>query len=178
VTGRLIVDLGEDGTVTVGTLAGDGELPSVAECAALSWPLGGEALEDLRWYLEDYLIAPFGVYGDRGARVGASLGEWGEAVFSSVFGSGPARDAYLGMRARGEVEVVFRSASPSLLGLPWELMSHPGRDRPLALEAASVGRSLLMPPDAPETVAVPGGRLRVLMVISRPAGAGDVRAEQ
>ena len=26
-TGRLIVDLAEDGTVTVGTLAGDGELP-------------------------------------------------------------------------------------------------------------------------------------------------------
>ena len=119
-------------------------------------------------------MAPFGVYEDRGARVGASLREWGEAVFSSVFGSGPARDAYLRMRARGGVEVVFRSASPSLLGLPWELMRDPGADRPLALEAAGVGRSLPMRTGRPATVAVPGGRLRVLMVIS-PAGRGGGR---
>ena len=120
---RLIVDLDDDGTVTVSTAWGDGEQLSAAGRATLSWPLGEEALEDLRWYLEDYLLAPFGVYEDRGARVGASLGRWGETVFSSVFGSGPARDAYLEMRARGDVEVVFRSASPSLLGLPRELMA-------------------------------------------------------
>jgi CHAT domain len=74
----------------------------------------------------------------------------------------------------GNFALVFRSASPSLLGLPWELMADPGRDRPLALEVAGVGRSLPVAPDAPQTVAVPGGRLRVLMVISRPAGGGDV----
>jgi tetratricopeptide (TPR) repeat protein len=61
-----------------------------------------------------------------------------------------------------------------MLGLPWELMTDPVRGRPLALEVAGVGRSLLLPPDAAQTVAVPGGRLRVLMVISRPSGAGDV----
>ncbi len=173
-TGRLIVDLGEDGTVTVSTLGGDGELPVAGKPAALSWPLDDGALEGLRWYLEDYLIAPYGVYEDQGARIGASLREWGEQMFSSVFGSGPTRDAYLGMRARGDVELVFRSASPSLLGLPWELMADPGRDRPLALEVAGVGRSLPVAPDAPQTVAVPGGRLRMLMVISRPAGSRDV----
>jgi tetratricopeptide (TPR) repeat protein len=172
-TGRLIVDLGEEGEVTVGTLA-DGELPAAGKPVALSWPLDDDALENLRWYLEDYLIAPYGVYEDQGARIGASLREWGEQVFSSVFGSGLARDAYLGMRARGDVELVFRSASPLLLGLPWELMADPGRDRPLALEVAGVGRSLPVAPDAAQTVAVPGGRLRVLMVISRPAGGGDV----
>jgi tetratricopeptide (TPR) repeat protein len=173
-TGRLIVDLGEDGTVTVSTLGGDGELPFTAKPTALSWPLDGGTLERLRWYLEDYLIAPYGVYEDQGAQIGASLREWGEQMFSPVFGSGPARDAYLGMRARGDVDLVFRSASPSLLGLPWELMADPGRDRPLALEVAGVGRSLPVAPDAPQTVAVPGGRLRMLMVISRPAGGRDV----
>jgi hypothetical protein len=173
-TGRLIVDLGEDGTVAVGSLGGDGELPEAGRPAVLSWPLDGGVLEGLRWYLEDYLIAPYGVYEDQGARVGALVRGWGEQVFAAVFGSGPARDAYLGMRARGEVEVVFRSASPSLLGLPWELMADPGRERPLALEVAGVGRSLPAAPDAPQAVAVPGGRLRVLMVISRPAGGGDV----
>lgn len=114
------------------------------------------------------------MYEDQGARIAASVRRWGEKVFSSVFGSGPARDAYLGMRARGDVELVFRPASPSLLGLPWELMADPARDRPLALEVAGVGRSLPVAPDATQTVAVPGGRLRVLMVISRSAGGGDV----
>ncbi|HUC26501.1 MAG TPA: CHAT domain-containing protein, partial [Streptosporangiaceae bacterium] len=173
-TGRLIVDLDENGTVTVGTLTGDGELPAAGRPAELSWPLDGKVLENLRWYLEDYLIAPYGVYEDQGPQIAASLRKWGEQVFSSVFGSGSARDAYLGLRARGDVELVFRSASPSLLGLPWELMADPARTRPLALEIAGVGRSFPVAPDAAQTVDVPGGRLRVLMVISRPAGGDDV----
>ena len=36
-----------------------------------------DGLEDLRWYLEDYLRAPYGVYGDRGPMIEASLGVWG-----------------------------------------------------------------------------------------------------
>ena len=43
----------------------------------LSWPLDNDALEDLRWYLEDYLTAPFGVYGDRGSGIEARLADWG-----------------------------------------------------------------------------------------------------
>ena len=54
-TGRLLVDLGADGMVRVTVL--NGELPSYAAPAELSWPLDGDALEDLRWYLEDYLTA-------------------------------------------------------------------------------------------------------------------------
>ena len=173
-TAKLIVDLGEDGSATVSTVAADGELPSTAVSSDLSWPLDDDVIEDLRWYLEDYLIAPFGVYEDRGARIKASLGEWGKQVFTSLFGSGPARDAYLKLRALSDMEIVFRSSSPSLLGLPWELMADPGQDHPLALETAGVSRSLQMAPDAAGTVAVPGGRLRVLMVIARPAGSGDV----
>jgi tetratricopeptide (TPR) repeat protein len=67
--------------------------------------------------------------------------------------------------------MVFRSASPDLLGLPWELMADPGNPAPLALDGVS--RSLPVAESA-QTIPVPGGRLRVLMVISRPAGAGDV----
>ena len=89
-----------------------------------------------------------------------------------MFGSGPARDAYVRMRARQrQVEVVFRSASPGLLGLPWELMADPGRAVAAGAGVAGVGRSLPVAESA-ETIAVPGGRLRVLMVISRPAGPG------
>jgi len=69
------------------------------------------------------------------------------------------------------LEVVFRSSEPGLLGLPWELM----RDGagPLALGAGGIPRSLPVA-DSAQMLEVPGGRLRVLMVISRPAGTADV----
>jgi tetratricopeptide (TPR) repeat protein len=69
--------------------------------------------------------------------------------------------------------MVFRSASPGLLGLPWELMADPAKATPLALDLAGMNRSLPVQVSA-ETIAVPEGRLRVLIVISRPAGIGDV----
>ncbi|MGH3940604.1 MAG: hypothetical protein ACRDTG_18605 [Pseudonocardiaceae bacterium] len=81
---RLLVDLGADGRVSVSTLL-DGEiLPTPAgESFELVWPLDADALEDLRWYLEDYLRAPFGVYGERGPQVAGRLSQWGQAVFAA-----------------------------------------------------------------------------------------------
>ena len=78
--------------------------------------------------------------------------------------------AYQRARDRG-LEVVFRSAEPGLLGLPWELM----RDGagPVALGKGGISRSLPVA-DRAGTLEVPGGRLRVLMVISRPSGTEDV----
>jgi len=145
-------------------------MPERVSRAPLAWPLDGDALEDLRWYVEDYLLAPFGVWEDRGPAVEAKLAGWGDLVFGSVFGAGPARDAYQRARDKG-LEVVFRSADPSLLGLPWELM----RDGagPVALGAGGISRSLPVA-DRAGTLEVPGGKLRVLMVISRPAGTQDV----
>ena len=67
---RLFVDLGGDGRVQVSSWV-EGEFPDSVggEPPALVWPLDADVLEDLRWYLEDYLRAPFGVYGHRGVAV-------------------------------------------------------------------------------------------------------------
>ena len=152
------------------TVSPDGGLSEKVSRAPLAWPLGAAALEDLRWYLEEYLLAPFGVWEDRGPAVQGKLAGWGDQVFGAVFAAGPARDAYQRARDKG-LEVVFRSAEPGLLGLPWELM----RDGagPVALGAGGVSRSLPVAGGA-GTLEVPGGRLRVLMVISRPAGTQDI----
>ena len=166
---RLLVDLGGDGQAEV-LVWPDGGLPEPVSRAPLSWPLDGDALEDLRWYLEDYLLAPFGVWEERGPAVQAKLTDWGDLVFGSVFGAGPARFAYERARDRG-LELVFRSAEPGLLGLPWELMRDSGGS--IALGPGGVSRSLPVA-DSARTLEVPGGRLRVLMVISRPAGTADV----
>ena len=137
---RLLVDLDGDGQVSV-QMWPDGGMPRPVSRAPLTWPLDAEALEDLRWYLEDYLTAPFGVWEDRGPAVRDRLAGWGDQVFGSVFGAGPARDAYQRARDRG-LEFVFRSAAPDLLALPWELM----RDGsgPVALGAGGVCRGLLV----------------------------------
>ena len=83
---------------------------------------------------------------------------------------GSARDAYQRARDRG-LEVVFRSRKPELLALPWELM----RDGagPVALGDGGISRALPVA-GAAQTLAVAGGKLRVLMVISRPGGTSDI----
>ena len=145
-------------------------MPELVARAPLAWPLDGDALEDLRRYLEDYLRAPFGVWEQRGPAIQGRLARWGDLVFGSLFGGGPARFAYERARDRG-LELVLRSPEPGLLGLPWELMEGP--DGPVALRLAGVSRALPVA-DLAATAAVAGGRLRVLMVISRPAGTEDV----
>src|ERR1700722_10245541 len=117
---RLVVDFGADGRVGVSIQRGGDLVPDpVGDPVPLVSPLDADALEDLRWYLEDYLSAPYGVYEDRGARIAEDLKGWGHQVFGALFGSGSARDVYLRTRTGGEVEIVFRSDAPSQLGLPW-----------------------------------------------------------
>src|ERR1035438_7596863 len=62
---RLVVDLTADAQAVVVSWP-DGGLPVEVSRARLAWPLDADALEDLRWYLEDYLLAPFGVWENRG----------------------------------------------------------------------------------------------------------------
>lgn len=166
---RLLVDLDGDEQAKVQYWP-DGGIPELVSRARLAWPLDPDALDDLRWYLEDYLLAPFGVWEDRGPAVQAKLAGWGEQVFGAVFNSSRARDAYRRARDAG-LELVFRSADPGPLGLPWELMRDDAG--PVALGAGGISRSLPVA-DVAGTIEVPDGRLRVLMVISRPAGIRDI----
>ncbi|HEU5027162.1 MAG TPA: tetratricopeptide repeat protein [Spirillospora sp.] len=167
-----------DGRVSVQVrLAGEEFASQVATAREMPWPLDDAALEDLRWYLEDYLTAPFAVYEERGAAVRDRLGDWGGELFTALLGeSGPAREAYVAARSRRDVEIVLQSASARFLGLPWELMRDPARPTPLALEGVSLIRT--MPSgdltESFEPVDPAGSRLRVLMVLSRPDGTADV----
>ncbi|WP_335581497.1 CHAT domain-containing protein [Streptomyces sp. KLMMK] len=174
---RLLVDLDASGRASVSAWL-DGDLPGpVGEPVTLNWPLTSDELEDLRWYLEDYLRAPFGVYEDRGDRIARRLPSWGRTMFTALFGSGPARDAYVQVRTRaahpGSTEIVLRSAVPAWLGLPWELLCDPRLPTPLVLDGVGLSRGLPAA-NLGNAFDVGGRRLRVLMVISRPDGARDV----
>jgi tetratricopeptide (TPR) repeat protein len=137
-------------------------------------PLTPEEREDLRWYLEDYLEAPYAVYEDRGSTIAQQIPLWGRRLFDAVFGVGePGRDAYVQARAAGDCELWIASNSPAFLGLPWELLQEQDGSTPLSLELAGVNRTLAA--NAPAADPRPGERLRVLMVIARPYGRKDVR---
>ncbi|WP_394618997.1 tetratricopeptide repeat protein [Lentzea sp. JNUCC 0626] len=133
--------------------------------------MDGQEREDLRWYVEDYLRAPFGVYGERGERVAARLRDWGRTLFGLLFAG--SSDGYRALRAAGAPEIELRSDSADWLSLPWELCADPDRPAPLAVDGVRFTRVL----ESAERIApfsVAGRRLRVLMVISRPAGPRDV----
>lgn len=85
---RLVVDLGTDDQVMVQTWL-DGELPEPVARAPLACQLDGQALEDLHWYLEDYLQTPFGC---GKTKVRRSSGSWpGGGTRSPLRCSAPAR---------------------------------------------------------------------------------------
>jgi tetratricopeptide (TPR) repeat protein len=136
-------------------------------------PLGSAELEKLRWYLERYTAAPYAVWEEQGEEIRASFDGWGESLFAWLFGSGePGRDAYVRARERGPFELWISSESPAFLGLPWELLRDPDADLNLAIDVASINRTI---PVESEAASVKRGEsLRVLMVIARPAGIEDV----
>jgi tetratricopeptide (TPR) repeat protein len=138
-----------------------------------TFPIEPDALEDLRWYLEDYLPAPHAVWEERGGQIQARLPEWGAGLFASLFGQGrPFRDAYIEAKADDDFQIRVSSNSAAFLGLPWELMYDPEAKNFIALGSGGIHRTL--PAAARSAVSRTGEELRVLMVIARPEGEGDV----
>jgi tetratricopeptide (TPR) repeat protein len=136
-------------------------------------PLRPEELEEIRWYLESYLPAPYAVWEERGSRIQRELKDWGESLFECLFGKGmPGRDGYIAAREIGPFELWISSSSPGFLGLPWELLRDAGTATALALNLASVNRTI--PASIEATTIRRGERLRVLMVIARPQGTNDI----
>lgn len=176
-TTRIVMDLGADNRLTASVeLDGVPEPGPIGDPVDFSWPLDADTQEDIRWYIEDYLRTPFGVYDDRGTRIAARFEEWGCRLFHSLFGSQPVLEAYQRARDSGcAMELVVRcaAAGPLPLALPWELLFDPAASAPLALRRIAITRMLTTAQEA-ESLAASGTRLRVLMVISRPRGPADV----
>ncbi len=133
--------------------------------------------EDLRWYLEDYLLFPLDPAPKIAERVEARMAALGEELCRGVFLGN--RDATrLWDRAREQltdtrVEVVtdVRHAA----SVPWELLRDPDSHTALALEAKAFVRSHGNPTKrARGASAVGQGPIRILLVICRPRGGKDV----
>lgn len=157
---RLLVDIDRAGRARVSAWL-EGALPEPVGDVELACPLTSDELEDLRWYLEDYLRAPFGVYEDRGPQIADRLPAWGHRIFTSLFASSKPRDAYVAIRTRasqgGWPELVVRSEHAGWLAVPWELLADPAVSSPAVLDAVSVSRSCPAP-GLMEAIKPPGAR--------------------
>ena len=145
----------------------------------VSFPVGDGAerglLPRLRWYLEGYLQAPFGAYRQSAQAVAETLQAWGGAVFDRLF-VGQAQNWY--QTARGQSFRDFRikitSDSPEIMAWPWEAL-YSREDGYLALRfpvERQLSTALGDPPPLPESL--PQDALRILYVIPRPDGTGNV----
>ncbi len=61
--------------------------PRLADAVKLEHPFNKQALTDLRWYLEEYLRFPYGIFPDNAAKIEQKLQTWGEDLFELVFRS-------------------------------------------------------------------------------------------
>ncbi len=153
------------------------ELPFTSTLTKKDW-------EDMRWYLEVYATQyAADVDDDRANRVAAKLSEWGQGLFTAVFGDRSAARMFSAFQdAEGEGRQISIAASrPEILRLPWELLCdangtfllHENPRIAMRRQFAGAGGGRL------PIVVKPKDTLRLLMVVSRPQGAGfiDPRAE-
>ena len=132
---------------------------------------------DLHWYLEQYLEQTYPPHPARVARIEGRMVALGERLFADLFGaSADGRALWAAAEpelSRTRVEICGPDAL--VAALPWDWLRKPDAVRPVAVEAASFVRTppgfrVVGPASAPDQ----GGRLRVLLVICRPALAADV----
>ena len=152
---------------------------SVSLPSPVSFPVGDGAerglLPRLRWYLEGYLQAPFGAYRQSAQAVAETLQAWGGAVFDRLF-VGQAQNWYQTARRQSfrDFRIKITSDSPEIMAWPWEAL-YSREDGYLALRfpvERQLSTDLGDPPPLPESL--PQDALRILYVIPRPDGTGNV----
>ena len=131
-------------------------------------------LPELRWYLEEYLLEPFGAFPQLAEGVVETMCTWGTAVFDALF-TGYARDWYQDAKKENfeGFRIKITSDSPEVMSWPWEAL-HSRDDGFLALRCC-IDRQLSSisdPPPLPTTL--PQDSIHILYIIPRPYGDGDV----
>ncbi len=124
-------------------------------------------MEELRWYLEQFLDYPFSPETEHADRVLDALKAWGTEAFDTLFDRGDAAD-WLAHSAILQI----RSDDPHILSWPWEVLFDPQANY-LAHERR-IERCLNKLRDAPPLNTPPTDRVNILFVVARPY-KGDVR---
>lgn len=133
----------------------------------------------IQWYLEEYLIYPWGEFRNRAQQVEKLMGELGVQLFEAVFNNRQLAALYAHVAddlPNTRIVIHAGADNPDGIALPWELLRDPTRSEYgwLAGLAYTFVRSqpdlVFDPPAQPTAV----GTFNILMVICRPSGSDDV----
>jgi len=148
---------------------------SIISCQPVPFPnpLTLRILKRLTWYLEEYLLFPYGAERDKAQKVEQEMKEWGESLFNQVFPQGnydpDPHFLYQEAVKRGldTCELCIISEDTRFLMIPWELLRDPAPGRYLA----PLLKGLYRQRKSKEIGSTPSsGIFRILLVISRPEG--------
>jgi tetratricopeptide (TPR) repeat protein len=155
-------------------LEGSGVARTRAE-ATFDFELSSQEQEDIRWYLEDYLINPSDPTPKIAARVERAMQEKGTRLFECVFKAND--DTFkIWHKVADKLDAVRFEVVSDVAGaakLPWELLYDPHGRVYLALKAQTFVRAYSSPTREP-LVPRAAGSLRILLVICRPGQREDV----
>ncbi|MCP4456840.1 MAG: tetratricopeptide repeat protein, partial [Cytophagales bacterium] len=169
---RLLINH-EENQIQLSWQKGSG-IPRTAPPVTFQHPFDKQVLEDLRWYLEEYISYPYGIASQRAERIDRQLKEWGESLFQLVFPKeSMAWEFWLEATRLGldQCEVGISSEDTAVLNMPWELLYTPERQF-LAPSLAGIYRSFSKQAIRAEWE-MPQENLNILIVIARPYGEKD-----
>ncbi len=158
------------------TLQRPGQADIGAE-ANIEFALTPQEHEELRWYLEDYLLRPEAIQEVQIEQIEAWMQRWGKELYTKVLAANMNTQAiWFAVREQlANLRVEISAGIAEAASIPWELMRDPQSDSPIALRVRSFVRvqsnpnlSFVPVPSADE------GRIRLLYVVCRPAGIEDV----
>ncbi|WP_334728868.1 tetratricopeptide repeat protein [Nostoc sp.] len=152
------------------------ESPRFASEVAFQQPFNKENAAELRWYLEDYLKFPYGIFPDNAVKIEQKLQHWGQQLFELVFRSTEkGREFFQEATREGldNCELGIISDNSEVLNLPWELLYSPDYQF-LAPSLAGMYRSLSSQGVKAPLPAMPDDQLNILLVIARPYDQQDV----
>lgn len=140
----------------------------------ISAPLGKVDLENVRWYVEDFLMLPLGAEIERARRIEKQLRAIGHALYDQVFATRLAGQALERVIEEGGWLEIAAEAGTSAapLGWPWELLAD--ERGYLSLRTLRVRRTVYRPGIDGKARRPSETGLRVLLVVARPDGAGLV----
>lgn len=155
---------------TLEFISGDESLTATAN---ITRPFLPEEQESVRWYLEEYRNFPFEPASTIARQTASRLREAGEALFADLFGQTPESEAVWALMD-GQIEFVRIEVEDdvSQFSVPWELLWSPLDIVPLSCRVSSFSRS-----GGASFAGITTRKdsvVRVLLVISRPAGNRDV----
>ncbi|MEH2083994.1 MAG: tetratricopeptide repeat protein [Nostoc sp.] len=152
------------------------ENPRITPAVPFQQPFDEEKAAELRWYLEDYLKFPYGIFPDNAAKIEQKLQQWGQHLFELVFRSTDKGREFFQEATRDgldKCELGIISNNANVLNLPWELLYSPDYQF-LAPSLAGMYRSLSTQGVKAPLPPMPDDQLNILLVIARPYDEQDV----